>query len=118
MNNIFLIALMDDWQMSARLAKISSIHSYELLFCENGLQLPDAEAQSVLIIDLDSIDADEIQKANHLKNDNSVFIIGYAREVGGTHIKHFTGLGYDMVLKRKKLLRNIDTILQKVIHAH
>ena len=74
MNNIFLLAWLDDWQMSARLAKLSSAYSYELVFCENGLQLQDSAAQSVLIIDIDSIEEEEFQKVDHFKDDDSVFI--------------------------------------------
>ena len=118
MNNIFLLAWLDDWQMSARLAKLSSAQSYELVFCENGLQLQNLAARSVLIIDMDNIEEDEFQKADHYKDDDSVFIIGYAREMNGAQIKHLRGLGYDMVLKRNKLLRNLNTILQNIIHVN
>ena len=118
MNNIFLLAWMDDWQMSARLAKLSSTYSYKLVFCENRLQFPDSAAQSVVIIDLDSVEKDEFQNVSHLQDDNSIFIIGYAQDLDGAQIKHFRGFGYDMILRRKKLLRNLDSILQKVMHAH
>ena len=77
MNNIYIFAWMDDWQMSARLAKLSSAYSYDLMFCENGLQLPDSKAQSVLIIDLDSVEENQIKEVDHLIDHNSVFMIGY-----------------------------------------
>ena len=118
MNNIFILAWMDDWQMSARLAELSSSHSYDLVFCENGFLLPNSAVKSVLIIDLDNVTEDEFHKVRHLKDDESVFIIGYALDMYGAQIKHFRELGYDMVLRRKKLLRNLDTILQKVLHAY
>ena len=118
MNNVALLAWMDDWQMSARLAKLSSTNSYELIFCENGLKFPDSADKSVLIIDMDNIEEGEFQKADHYKDDDSVFILGYAREMNGAQIKHLRGLGYDMVLKRNKLLRNLDTILQNIIHVN
>ena len=35
----------------------------------------------------------------------------------GARIKYFRELGCDMVLKRNKLLKNLDTILQKIINA-
>ena len=118
MNNIFLLAWMDDWQMSARLAKLSSSYSYELVFCENGFLLPNSVDQSILIIDLDNVKEDEFHKVRHLKDDESVFIIGYALDMDGAQIKHYRELGYDMVLRRKKLLRNLGTILQKVLHVY
>ena len=117
MNKIFLLACMDDWQMSARLANLSAAHSYELIFCENNLQLPDLKARIILIIDLDSMSENAFQKAYHFKSDDSVFIIGYAHEIGAIQIKHSRRLGDDIVLRRKKLLKNIDTILNKIINA-
>ena len=104
--------------MSARRAKFFSDHLYIIIISENGLQLLDLAAQIVLIIDLDCVEHDEFQKASYLQDDDSVFIIGYAQDMDGAQIKHLRVLGYDMVLRRKKLLRNLDTILQKVIHAH
>ena len=118
MNKIFLFAWMDDWHMSARLAKLSTSHSYDLIFFENGIQLPDSKVQSILIIDLDDMEEDEFQNSINVLNDHSVFIIGYARKLNGAKVKHFSGLGYNMVLKRNKLLRNMNSILQKIIHAH
>ena len=54
----------------------------------------------------------------HLKDDESVFVIGYALDMDSAQIKHYRELGYDMVLRRKKLLRNLGTILQKVLHVY
>ena len=117
MNNNFLVAWMDDWQMSARLAKFSTSNSYELIFCENGLQLIDLGARCVLIIDIGDLAEDEFEHITQLHEDNSFFIIAYDREMDGDRIKYFREMGCDMVLKRNKLLKNLDTILQKIIYA-
>ena len=82
------------------------------------MQIPDLKVKSVIIIDLDCVGEEEFQKESHIINIDSVFIIGYARIMDGPQIKHFRGLGYDMVLRRKKLLRNMDTILEKIIYVH
>ena len=117
MNNKFLLAWMDDWQMSARLAKLSTANSYELIFCENGLQLTDSGARCVLIIDIGGLAEDEFKQITQLQEDDSVFVIAYNLEMDGPRIKYFRELGCDMVLKRNKLLKNLDTILQKIINA-
>jgi len=117
MNNKFLFAWMDDWQMSARLAKFSTANSYELIFCENGLQLTDSGAQCVLIIDIGALVEDECEQITQLQADDSVFIIAYDREMDGARLKYLMELGCDMVLRRNKLLKNLDTILQKIIYA-
>jgi hypothetical protein len=118
MNNKFLLAWMDDWQMSARLAKFSTSNSYELIFCENGLKVPkDAAVQSVLIIDVGGLKEEEFRQITQLQDDDLVFIIAYDQEVDGSQIKYFRELGCDMVLKRNKLLKNLEKILQKIINA-
>ena len=117
MNNRFLLAWMDDWQMSARLAKLSTANSYDLIFYENGLQLIDSGIQRVLIIDMSSLEKDDFEHIAHLQEDDSVFIIAYDHEMDGAQIKYFREIGCDMVLQRNKLLKNLDTILQKIINA-
>ena len=118
MNNKFLLAWMDDWQMSARLAKFSTSNSYELIFCENGLQVPaDAAVQSVLIIDIGGLEEEEFKQIPQLQEVASFFIIAYDREMDGARLKYLMELGCDMVLRRNKLLKNLDTILQKIIYA-
>ena len=117
MNNRFLLAWMDDWQMSARLAKLSTANSYELIFCENGLQLIDSGARCVLIIDIGGLDEEEFKQISQFQEEDSFFIIAYDREMDGTRIKYFRELGCDMVLRRNKLLKNLDTLLQKIINA-
>ena len=102
--------------MSARLAKLSTNYSYQLNFCENELPVMNLEARNVLIIDMDSVRKEEFHKSAHLLNNDSVFIIGYALKVDIAKIKYFRGMGYDMVLRRNKLLKNLNTILQKIIN--
>jgi len=118
MNNKFILAWMDDWQMSARLAKFSTSNSYELIFCENGLKVPkDAAVQSVLIIDIGGLKEEEFKQITQLQDDDSVFIIAFDQEMDGSRIKYFRELGCDMVLRRNKLLKNMDIMLQKIFYA-
>ena len=55
MNKYCLLAWMDDWQMSARLAKLSTLHSYGLQFFEDNIEVFNSASQILLIIDMDSI---------------------------------------------------------------
>ena len=48
MNNMTITAWMDDWQMSARLAKLSTTYSYQLIFCENWQEFPDLNTNMVI----------------------------------------------------------------------
>ena len=117
MNNICLLAWMDDWHMSARLAKLSTLHSYDLKFIEDTLELSNSASQILLIIDMDSVDESKFQGVQHLKDDKTVFILGYSRELDNTQVIQFRKLGYDMVLRRNKLLRNLEPVIKQITNA-
>ena len=117
MNSLRLVAWMDDWNMSARLAKLSTLHSYELKFIEDTLELSNPGTQALFIIDMDSVDEEKFQSVQHLKDDKTVFILGYARKLDSSQVAHFRELGYDMVLRRNKLLMNMGPIIKKITDA-
>jgi len=117
MNNITVIAWMDDWQMSARLAKLSTTHSYQLIFCENWQEFPDSNTNMVMIIELDKLENDELKQLQELRNNNAILIIGYNKNIDGGQVKYYKEQGCDMVLERNKLLRNLDSILNKINNA-
>ena len=112
-----VIAWMDDWQMSARLAKLSTTYSYQLIFCENWEELPDSNTNMVIIIELGKLKDDELNQLQELRNNNAIFIIGYNQNVDGGNVKFYKDRGCDMVLRRNKLLKNIDSILNNINNA-
>ena len=63
---MIILAWMDDWQMSARLAKLSTINSYQLIFCEKGLQFHNLETQRVLIVDMGNVEKTDIEQVARL----------------------------------------------------
>jgi len=117
MNNMTVIAWMDDWQMSARLAKLSTAHSYQLIFCDNWQEFPDSNTNMVMVIELDKLKDDELKQLQELRNNNAIFIIGYNKNIDGGQSKYYKEQGCDMVLRRNKLLKNLDSILNKINNA-
>ncbi len=117
MNNVTVIAWMDDWQMSARLAKLSTTYSYQLIFCENWQELPDSNSNMGIIIELGKLKDDELKQLQELKNNNAIFIIGYKKNIDGGQAKYYKEQGCDMVLRRNKLSKNLDSILNKINNA-
>jgi len=117
MNRICLFAWLDDWHMSARLAKISSLNSYELKFLENIPEISNVSSPILLIIDMDKIDEEKFQNVTKLKDEVSIFILGYIRELNSKRVAYFRNLGYDMVLRRNKLLMNMGPIIKKITDA-
>ncbi|SVD70853.1 uncharacterized protein METZ01_LOCUS423707 [marine metagenome] len=118
MNNVSLLAWLDDWHMSARLAKLSTLHSYDLKFFEDMPKLLNLDSQILLIIDLDEVDMDKFQGIVSLKDEKSIFVLGYIRKLDSIRLAHFKELGYDMVIHRNKLLMNMESIVKKITNAN
>ena len=112
-----VLAWMDDWQMSAQLAKLSTSYSYSLIFCESHLKVPDTNTQILAIIDLQNLQKADFEKLQELRNSKNIFIIGYTQIVDGGQVKQFKSFGCDMVLRRNKLLKNLETIMVKIENA-
>ena len=68
-----VLAWMDDWQMSARLAKLSTTYSYQLKFCESLIKLPEPDTQNVIIIDLRNMQENNLKQIQDIQNKNSYF---------------------------------------------
>ena len=118
MNKIFLFAWMNDWHMSAQLAKLSTLHSYDLKFFEDMPELLNLDSQILLIIDMDKVDMNKFQGIIKLKDEKSIFVLGYIRKLDSIRLAHFKALGYDMVMHRNKLLMNLESIVRKIINAN
>ena len=70
-----------------------------------------------MIIELDKLKDNELQKLQELRNHNAIFIIGYNQNIDGGQAKYYKEQGCDMVLRRNKLLKNLDSILNKINNA-
>ena len=112
-----VLAWMDDWQMSARLAKLSTTYSYQLKFCESLIKLPEPDTQNVIIIDLRNMQENNLKQIQDIQNKNSYFIIGYTQIIDGGKVKYYKTCGCDMVLRRNRLLKNLESILKKINNA-
>ena len=117
MNNGSIIAWMDDLQMSAHLAKISTAHSYTLQFCDTISEISDISHTTVLIIDLSSTSEDELRRIIESKKNHNIILMGFCREVNSSLIKYFKEMGCDMVFKRYELMKNLGSILKTIFHA-
>ena len=117
MSNGHIIAWLDDLQMSAYLAKISTTHSYELQFCDTISKISDKLAPTVMIIDLSSTSEDILQKIVASKQNHNITIMAYCQELNGPLLNYFKGMGCGMVFKRYDLMKNLESILNKMFNA-
>ena len=117
MNNVHIIAWLDDLQMSAHLAKISTTHSYDLQFCDTISQIPYISTPAAMIIDLNSISEDDLQQIVASKKNHDITLMGYCQELNGPLLNYFKEIGCEMVFKRHDLMKNLDTILKNIFNA-
>ena len=114
MNNNCIIAWMDDLQMSAHLAKISTTHSYDLQFCDSIDQISEIAGPSALIIDLSYTTEEDLQGIVALKENYKITIMGYCQELNGPLLNYFKQMGCEIVYKRYELMKNLGGILKKI----
>ena len=67
---------------------------------------------------MDKVDKDKFQSIIKLKDEKSMFVLGYIRELDSIRLAHFKELGYDMVMHRNKLLMNLESIVKKITNAN
>ena len=117
MSNGSIIAWLDDLQMGAYLAKISTTHSYELQFCDTISKISDQLIPTAVIIDLSSTSEDVLQKVVASKQNHDITFIAYCQELNGPILNYFKDMGCGMVFKRYELMKNLESILNKIFNA-
>ena len=117
MNNNCIIAWMDDLQMSAHLAKIATTHSCQLQFCDAIAQISDISGPAALIIDLNSISEENLQRIVESKRFQNIIVMGYCQELNDPLLNYFKKMGCEMVFKRSELIKNMGSILNKIFDA-
>ena len=114
MNNNIVIAQLDDLQISARLAKVCTTHSYDLHFWEKDTDFPTSLNKSVLILQLNGLKEDELARVSSVKVKEELTIIGFSENMDKNIINYFKQWGLHMVIRRQDLLKNIGSLLKKI----
>ena len=117
MNKYSVCAWMDDWQMSARLAKLSTMHSYDLNFIGDDFTIYENKISTVLIVDLLRLSKFDLDNLLKIPNSELLIIIGYLHQVSAAQVKYFKDYGCHMVIGRNELLKNLNSILKKIFYA-
>ena len=117
MNRHKIIAWMDDLQMSAHLAKLSTIHSYDLAFSDTIDAILGISAGEVLIIDLNSISEKDLKQLDKLRIKLRLTFLGFCEEINGPLVNYFKEMGCDFVFKRYELMKNLGSILNQIFNA-
>ena len=110
-------AWLDDLQMSAQLAKLANLHSYDLKFFGDGLTVLENEVPTVLIIDLLKLSEDDLNNMLNFHKAELLTIIGYMHQLVPPQVKFYKEYGCHMVFGRNDLLKNLNSILKKIFYA-
>ena len=117
MNSYSLNAWLDDLQMSAQLAKLANLHSYDLNFFEEDFTCYENNFSTIIIIDLMSLSKNDLNKLSNFPKVELLTIIGYIDHIEAPQVKYFNDYGCHMVLGRNELLKNLHSILKKIFYA-
>ena len=117
MNKYSVCAWLDDLQMSAQLAKLANLHSYDLNFFGDDFTVSENKIPTVLIVDLLKLSENELKNLLNFSNNKLLTIIGYLHQIAVPQLKYFKDYGCDMVIGRNELLKNLNSILKKIFHV-
>ena len=117
MNKYSVCAWLDDLQMSAQLAKLANLHSYDLKFFGDGFKVLENKVPTVLIIDLLKLSEDDLNNMLNFPKTELLIIIGYLHQLEIPQVKFYKEYGCHMVFGRNNLLKNLNSILNKIFHA-
>ena len=117
MNNKTIIAWIDDFEASARIAKLVTENSYDLKLV-NELELIKKINEEILIVDLNCIDDNDLWNLSNIKGNNFFVLLGFCKELTADLINYYSSLGCDIVLQRKEFLNNLHSIIRKAFHAY
>ena len=118
MNNNMVVAQLDDLQISARLAKVCTTHSYDLHFWEKDTDFPTSLNKSVLILQLNGISEDDLSRISSMKENRELTIIGFSENMDKNIVNYFKQWGFHMVIRRKDLLNNLSSLLGKIFNGN
>ena len=111
-----VIAQLDDLQISARLAKVCTTHSYDLHFWEKDTDFPSSLNKSVLILQLNGISEDDLSRISSMEENRELAIIGFSENMDKNIVNYFKQWGFHMVIRRKDLLKNLSSLLGKIFN--
>ena len=117
MNRLSIVAWINDWQISVKLAKISELYSFDLYFFEDISQLLKIDTKILMIIDKKNVNLKKLDEIKKLKNNKYIFILAYKSDLEKTNKSEYSINGYDMILNKKNLLKNIESIIKQVANA-
>lgn len=117
MNDVSILVLVDEIDMCAHLAKIATINSYNLIFYKSLEELNvNSYHCDLFIIDLNNYSEQDFREIAGSEVLDKIKMLGYCSKPNSQIIKKFNSLGFDLIIKRGELLKNLNTIIIKMLN--
>ena len=117
MNKYSVYAWLDDLQMSTQLAKFTNLYSYDLKLFGDDFTVLEIKVPTVHIVALLKLSEDDLNNMPKFPKTELLTIIGYMHQLAIPQVKLYKEYGCHMVIGRKDLLNNLNSILKKIFHA-
>ena len=117
MNSYSVCAWLDDLQMSAQLAKLANLYSYDLNFVGDDFIVSENKIPTVLIVDLTRFSENDLNNLSIFHKTKLLTIIGYLHKLAIPKVKYYQEYGCHMVMGRNELLKNLNSILKNIFYA-
>lgn len=117
MTNFTVVSFLDDMNLSFSIASICNNNGYNLIFpnIQDYLSEINELEFGVVIIDLENENYDPFTMAENFHRETGYPIVGYLNQINKKIKTQAHKVGFDIVLTRDTLLRNLEIILTQVV---
>tara|TARA_B110000438_G_scaffold302321_1_gene359668 strand:+ start:525 stop:881 length:357 start_codon:yes stop_codon:yes gene_type:complete len=115
MNKKAVVLLIEDWELAARLTKILSDFSIDLIFYDDRFVFDKAISNYIFIAEIEKLNKKDFNYIQFLHKQSSILIIGTAMSLNTKKIKKLNNQGFNMIMKKHELLKNLNKIIFKSI---
>ena len=116
MNNLKVIGLFNDMNLSLKVASLCNLYELDLLFpnYKQNFYFLNNIRIAILIIDIDNKQFGSILEKKILQHKIKAIKIGYMKKINND-IKNKNKTNYDIILDKETLIRNLEIIFKQII---
>tara|TARA_B100000029_G_scaffold478620_1_gene524899 strand:+ start:1795 stop:2160 length:366 start_codon:yes stop_codon:yes gene_type:complete len=112
---ITICSVTNDLEITSKLAKICNNYGYNLQLLDGIELINNLNEITILILQIDNSKNYIEKKIKSINTSHKISIISYTDTINNKLIQHYKKIGCSLILRRSELLRNIHSILIKII---
>ena len=114
-NKITICSVANDLEISSKLAEICNNYGYNLQLLDELKLIDNFNEIAILILQIDSSVNHIEKKIKSITTNHNISIISYTDTINNRLIQNYKKIGISLILRRSNFLRNINSILKKII---